>query len=238
MQAPLKRQMLTHVQRNQILRFDTCKIANALEHLDVRLKNEGFTKPGLHCVTGGFPIALGHAVTCKVRAADPPMKGFMHVNLADWWERIASHPGPSIAIIQDVDRNPGQGAMLSDVHGEILRALDCCAVITNGAVRDVPALTAMGVPVFSQFIAASHSYVHMLDFEVPVEVLGLHVKPRDLVLVDVHGAVLLPPDAIDDMIRVAEEQSAQERIIIDLCRSSRFSMQTLRSTLDSMREQS
>jgi regulator of RNase E activity RraA len=230
--------MLTQGQRNQILSFDTCKIANALERLDKRLKNEGFTKPGLHCVTGGFPTALGYATTSRVRAADPPMKGSMHVDLADWWGQIASRPGPSIAVIQDVDHGPGQGAMLSDVHAEILRALDCCAVITNGAVRDLPALTAMGLPVFSQFVTASHSYVHMVAYDVPVEVLGLHVNPGDLIFVDVHGALLLPPESIDGIIRVANEQLVQERVIIDLCRSNRFSVQTLKSTLDAMREQS
>jgi len=227
--------MLTEEQRNHILRFDSCKIANALECLKIRLKNEGFTRPGLHCVTGGFPAVLGYAVTSRVKAADPPLKGSIHFDLLEWWEEIAAHSGPLIAVIQDVDHKPGQGAVLSDVHAEVLRALNCQGLITNGAVRDLPALAAMEFPTFAQFVAASHSYVHMVDFNVPVEILGLHVKPGDLVFVDVHGALLLPPEAVDAVIRVANEQASHERKIIDLCRSQHFSIPKLRAALSNAR---
>ena len=227
--------MITEGQRNQILHFDTCKIANALECLKIRLKNEGFTRPGLHCVTAGFPTVLGYAVTCRVKAAEPPLKGSLHFDRLEWWEQIASQPGPSIAVIQDVDHHPGQGAVLSDVHAEVLRALNCHGLITNGAVRDLPALVAMGFPAFSQFVAASHSYVHMVDYNVPVEIIGLHVRPGDLVFVDVHGALLLPTEAIDDVIRVANEQAAHERTVVDLCRSQHFSIPKLRAALSDIR---
>src|SRR5882724_10241857 len=130
--------MLTESQRSQILRFDTCKIANALECLKIRLKNEGFTQPGLHCVTGGFPSVLGYAVTSRVKTADPPLKGTLQFDRLEWWEQIATRPGPSIAVIQDIDHKPGQGAVLSDVHAEVLRALNCHGLITNGAVRNLP----------------------------------------------------------------------------------------------------
>ena len=131
--------MITENQRTAILRFDTCKVANALERLKLRLRNEGFSRPGLHCVTGGFPTVLGYAVTSRVKTAEPPLRGSIHFDLLDWWTSIASHPGPSIAVIQDVDHHPGQGAVLSNVHAEVLRALNCQSVITNGAVRNLPA---------------------------------------------------------------------------------------------------
>ena len=229
--------MLTENQRNQILRFDTCRIANALECLKIRLRNEGFTRPGLRCVTGGFPAILGYAVTSRVKAADPPLKGSLHFDLIDWWEVVSHMNSPSVAVIQDVDHKPGQGAVLSDFHAEVLRALHCQGLITNGAVRNLPALAAMSFPTFSQFVAVSHAYVHMVDFNVPVEILGLHVTPGDLIFADVHGAILLPPEEIDDIIRVADEQSTHERAIIDLCRSHQFSISKLRASLAGTREQ-
>lgn len=223
--------MLNENQRNQILRFDTCKVANALERLRLRLRNEGFTRPGLHCVTGGYPVVLGYAVTSRVKTADPPLRGSFHFDLLDWWSLIASRPGPLIALIQDVDHNPGQGAVLSDVHAEVLRALNCHGVITNGAVRNLPSLAEMGFPAFSQFVTASHAYIHLVDFDVPVEILGLRVKPGDLVFADVHGALVLPDDALDDIIRVTNEQATEERSIIDLCRGPAFSIASLREAL-------
>src|SRR5665811_754761 len=68
-----------------IRQFDTCTIANAIEHFRVRLRNEGFTRPGLQCVTGGAPRILGYAATCRVRSADPPMSGNAYVDRTDWW---------------------------------------------------------------------------------------------------------------------------------------------------------
>ena len=67
-----------------IRQFDTCTIANAIEHFRVRLRNEGFTRPGLQCVTGGAPRLLGYAATCRVRCADPPVSGNAYADRTDW----------------------------------------------------------------------------------------------------------------------------------------------------------
>lgn len=182
---------------------------------------------------------LGYAVTSRVKTADPPLRGTSHYDPLDWWTLIGSHPGPTIAVIQDVDHKPGQGAVLSDVHAEILRALRCQALITNGAVRNLPALNDMQFPAFSQFVTASHAYVHMVDFDTPVDILGLHVRPGELVYADVHGALVLPPpEQIGDLIRVANEQAVQERAIIDLCRGDQFSIANLKVALARIREHS
>ena len=221
--------MLTKEQRSEILRYDTCKIANAIESLNIRLRNEGFTHPGFRSVTVGFPAVLGYAVTSTVRCADPPMKGYSEYHLVDWWENIDKHPSPRIAIIQDIDDPPGQGAVLSDVHAHVLRALDCHAVVTNGAIRNVASLARLNFPAFSAHITMSHAYVHMVEFDVPVHILGLPIKPADLVFADIHGALLIPEDLIVDILRRAAEMSAKERTIIDLCQSREFSIQALRA---------
>jgi hypothetical protein len=67
--------MLSPAQLEAIQQFDTCTIANAIEQFGVRLRNEGFTRPGLHCVTRGSTRVLGYAATSKVRSSDPPITG-------------------------------------------------------------------------------------------------------------------------------------------------------------------
>jgi len=223
--------VLSTEQRDAILQFDTCKIANAIEKLGVRLRNEGFTTTGLRCVTRGFATILGYAVTSKVKCADPPIKGYSYYDLADWWERILTRPAPRIAVIQDVDVKPGQGAVLSDIHAEVLRALGCQAVVTNGAVRNVPELARTGFPAFAAYITMSHAYVHMVEHGTPVEIQGLTIAPEDLIYVDVHGVLSIPPALVDDIIRIAREQAQKERVIINLCRSENFYLDTLRSVM-------
>jgi regulator of RNase E activity RraA len=220
--------MLRPEQREAILQFDTCKLVNAIERLNLRLRNEGFTRPGLRCTTGGFSAVLGYAATSRVRCDDPPMKGYSYYDLVDWWALLRAKRMPLVVVIEDLDSRPGQGAVLSDVHAVVLRSLGCEGVITNGAVRNVPALAQMGFPAFAGHIAMSHEYVHMVSFETDVEVFGLRIRPGDLIYADVHGALLLPEDRVDDVVGLARDQVEKERRVFDLCRSSQYSFDRLR----------
>jgi biotin carboxyl carrier protein len=56
--------------------FDTCTIANAIEHFKVRLRNEGFTRPGLRCVTG-VSVARIFPGTIAEGRSDRAMRTFM-----------------------------------------------------------------------------------------------------------------------------------------------------------------
>jgi regulator of RNase E activity RraA len=203
-------------------RFDTCTIANAIERFGVRLRNEGYTRPGLECVTGGYPCLVGYAATCRVRAADPPISGKAYFDRTDWWSAIERLPVPRIAVIQDVEPS-FIGAAAGEVHAAILKAFHCEGLVTNGAVRDIPAVAAMPFPMFAGSIALSHSYAHMVDYGKPVEILGLSIHCGDLLMVDVHGAISIPHALADRLPAVAEEVRDQERRIIQVCRQAEFS---------------
>src|SRR5579872_2368627 len=76
---------LTHHQIDAIRQFDTCSMANAIEHFGVRLRNEGYTLPGLRCVTSDRPKLLGFAAPCRIRLSDPPVSGKSFLDRTDWW---------------------------------------------------------------------------------------------------------------------------------------------------------
>lgn len=67
--APSKTRVLSPEHLQALLRFDTCTLANAIECFGVRLRNEGFTRPGLTCVTGQDERILGYASTFRVRTS-------------------------------------------------------------------------------------------------------------------------------------------------------------------------
>ena len=210
-----------------IRQFDTCTIANAIERFGVRLRNEGFTRPGLQCVTGDLPRLLGYAATCRVRSADPPMSGNAYVDRTDWWETIGLFPVPRIAVIQDLDAAAGGASTIGQVHAAILKALHCDGVITNGAVRDVPGVSRMQFPMFASAVSVSHSYMHIVDFGAPVEIFGLPIRSGDLLYADVHGVVSIPLDIAARVPEVASRIRAREQEIIDLCQSPEFSLEKL-----------
>jgi 4-hydroxy-4-methyl-2-oxoglutarate aldolase len=210
-----------------IRQFDTCTIANAIEQFKVRLRNEGFTRPGLHCVTGGAPRLLGYAATCRVRAADPPMSGESYAGRTDWWQEIGNLPVPRIAVIQDLDVAILGASTVGEVHAAILKAFHCDGVITNGAVRDLPGVSRMQFPMFASAVAVSHGYTHMVDYGTPVDIFGLTIRLGDLLYADCHGVVSIPLEIAPRIPEVASAIRTREQQIIDLCQSPDFSIEKL-----------
>ena len=219
---PLQRTILEAIRQ-----FDTCTIANAIEHFRVRLRNEGFTRPGLQCVTGGVPRLLGYAATCRVRSAEPPMSGNAYVDRTDWWQSIERLPTPRIAVFHDIDAPAGGASTVGEVHASILKAFRCDGVITNGAVRDIPRVRRMGFPMFASAVSVSHAYMHIVDFGTPVEIFGLTIQSGDLLYADVHGVVSIPVEIAARVPDTALEIRAEEREIIELCQSPEFSLEKL-----------
>ncbi len=210
-----------------ILQFDTCAIANAIEHFRIRLRNEGFTRPGLRCWTSGPARLLGYAATCRVRAADPPMSGEAHAGRTDWWHDIGTLPVPRIAVIQDLDAAAMGASTVGEVHAAILKAFGCAGVITNGAVRDLPGVSRMQFPMFASAAAVSHAYAHIVDYGEPVEIFGLTIRSGDLLYADDHGVLSIPHSIATKIPEVAAAIRAREQEIVDLCQSPEFSMEKL-----------
>jgi regulator of RNase E activity RraA len=209
-----------------IAQFDTCAIANALEQFDVRLRNEGYTRPGLRCLTGGFTSIIGYAATCRVHSADPPVGGGAYIESTGWWPAIEKLPIPRIAVIQAADKDAG-ASTVGEVHAAILKAFHCAGVITNGGVRDLPAVTRMGFPMFARNISLSHAYAHLVDIGHPVEIFGLKVHSGDLIYADCHGAISIPLAIASKIPETAAQIRDRERRIIDVCQSPGFSPERL-----------
>lgn len=219
--------MLSPAQLDAIQQFDTCTIANAIEEFGVRLRNEGFTRPGLRCVTDSGARLLGYAATSTVRLSNPPMTGGFYLDRTDWWTNIDSLPVPRVAVIQDLDSDPGNGACVGEVHAAILKALSCIGVITNGAVRDVPAVRELGFPMFARAVAVSHAYMHSVERGQPVEIFGLRIRSGDLLYADCHGVVSIPLEIAADLPDAAARIRAKERRIVRICLSPDFSTEKL-----------
>jgi regulator of RNase E activity RraA len=209
-------------------RLDTCAVSNAIESFEVRLRNEGFTDSTVRCMFPRAASMAGNAVTAKIRCSGPPVEGHAYLERTDWWNAILSVPPPRVVVIEDIDKYPGRGALLGEVHANILAALDCVGAVTNGAVRDLPAVDAMGFYFFAHNAAVSHSYVHIVSIGGPVEIGGLKVRTGDLLLGDCHGVLSIPRDLASEIPGAVERIRDRERKIIELCRAPNFSLEKLR----------
>jgi regulator of RNase E activity RraA len=211
--------------------LDTCAVSNAIETFGVRLRNEGYTDATVRCMFPHLPPMLGNAVTAKIRCSGPPPEGHAYLEHTNWWNHVLSVPPPRVVVIQDTDRRPGGGAFLGEVHANILMALDCVGAVTNGAVRDLPAVATAGFHFFARNASVSHSYVHILEVGIPVDVGGLKVNPGDLLHGDCHGVLSIPLEIADEIPAVAERIADKERKLIGLCRVSDFSLEKLREVV-------
>jgi hypothetical protein len=89
---------------------------------------------------------------------------------------VAVLPEPRVIVFQDADHKPGLGAFVG--------ALNCEGCATSGAVRDLPAVKAMGFQMHAHHTLASHAYAHIVAFCEPVEIGGLTISPRVLLFGD------------------------------------------------------
>jgi regulator of RNase E activity RraA len=145
----------------------------------------------------------------------------------NWWRYVASMPEPRVLVIEDVDEEPGAGALVGELHAVIGLALHCIGYVTNGAVRDLTAVEALGFHLFAGSVAVSHKYAHVCEFGVPVEIGGLKVFPGDLVHGDRHGVHTIPLSIASDVPAMASQILSEERELKEFCRSPQFSLQGL-----------
>ncbi len=222
---------LTHVQMEALRRLSTCTVANAIETFEVRLRNAGFADSSIRCIFPDFAPIAGYAVTARIRSSVPPMQGHGYLDRTDWWNHILSIPAPRVVVVEDVDKRPGLGSLIGEVHANILLALGCVGLVTNGAVRDLGGIRAAGFQLFAGSVAVSHAYAHIFEFGCPLEVATLNVRPGDLLHGDLHGVLSVPEQVAAEIPAVAEKLLQRERKIIDICRSRDFSTEKLRAAI-------
>lgn len=224
---------LTPGQLDELRQFSTCVTASTIETFGVRLANTGFANSGIRCQFKELPPVVGYAATARIRSANPPMdsRGYFYYDRADWWNEIMTIPAPRVVVIEDLDDPAGLGAFVGAVHANILRALGCVALVTNGTVRDIPDIRPTGFQVFAANVAVSHAYAHLFDFGKAVHVGGLKISPGELVQGDLHGVQTIPLEIADRVPAKAREILSRRKRFVDLCRSDDFSLDTLQQLI-------
>ena len=208
--------------------FDTCTLSNAIEQFDIRTRNEGFVNSrGIHCFFPGMPARAGYAATARIRTSATPIAGRCYYDRPEWWSYVASVPAPRFIVAEDVDNNPGLGALFGEIHANICVALSCAAYLTNGAARDLPGIQTTGLQVFASNPSVSHAYAHVIEFGEPVEIGGLKITSGDLLIGDQHGVLSVPIPIVNQLPARARQLQEAETELIAYCRSEHFSLDRL-----------
>jgi 4-hydroxy-4-methyl-2-oxoglutarate aldolase len=225
---------LKSAQLEHLSRLSTCLVASAIETFRVRLPNTGFADSSVHCIFKDRPAMAGYAATARMRSSNPPMetgKSYDYYDRTDWWNDILTIPAPRVVVIEDVDGPPGLGAFVGEVHANILLALGCIGIVTNGAVRDVADIRPTEFQMFAGNVSVSHAYAHIFDFGGAVWIGGLKIQPGDLIHGDCHGVQTVPLEIADKVPAAALEIRQRRQELVGLRRSAGFTLEKLRQAI-------
>lgn len=208
---------------------DTPTICNALELAAGGRTTAGFTLKPVVCVDPALPAIVGFARTARIRASAPSMQSpeDMRTFRLQYYEYMASGPVPSVVVMEDEDAEP-IGSFWGEVNVAIHKGLGLAGTLTNGLLRDIGTLDP-GYQVVSGAVGPSHAFVHVTAIDCPVTVLGLPIRPGDLVHADRHGAAVIPMALVGRMPEVIDRLMRREKPILDAARRPGFDMAALRA---------
>ena len=209
-------------------------VANAIETFNVRPRNQGQMSSELRALFPEMGPMVGYAVTAIIRAEPTPLDGH-RASTYGWWDYVESVPAPRVIVVHDLDEPRGQGAQWGEVQANIHKALGCVGTVTDGSVRDLDEVRALGFQFVAAHVSVSHAYVHMVDFGLPVKVGGLWVKSGELIHADQHGVVTIPHDIAAKIPDAVAKIEADERKIISVCQSKDFTREQLKALYKQIR---
>ncbi len=137
--------------------------------------------------------------------------------------------GPGFAPIYDVLSNDlsGRVVLLAGAHavpgavwGEILTraALQqgASAVLVDGWVRDRPATTALGMPIYAsgEHVVGPNGLAHATAVQSQVMVGTTTIDPDDLIVLDATGCVRLRAATADAVLQAAQRYAAAEDLVV------------------------
>ncbi len=162
--------------------------------------------------------AVGPAVTLRyMLERNTVTQGFAEKAAARMADRDAyavAEPGDVVVMDADGEEVSCMGGLSTTVAAA--KGLAGCVVY--GGVRDVATMREKGYPVWSSHITPrSGKYrIEAAEINGPITILGVQVRPGDLVVADDTGIVVVPLDRAEEVLRRAQEAMAKEQRILDM----------------------
>ena len=102
-------------------------------------------------------------------------------------------------------------AVIGDLMAGMLLNLGAAGLVTDGAVRDTPGIIGVGLPVFCAGVSPNSPQRNGPGtVGLAISIGGVTVNPGDILVGDVDGVVVVPQDALDDVIEHVDEIKRME----------------------------
>ena len=202
--------ILSTEQLESLRRIDTPTICNAIERFKARNDVTGFAGMNIHCLFPQFGVTIGYALTVTVDSTTPDAPRDNNTWM-EWVRAMADAPKPIFLVFQDVGLNPEKSAHMGEMMASLAKRLGSIALLTNGGVRDILEVQALGFQYFSAGIVPSHGNPRLLQVNVPVTIDGILIEPGDLLHGDINGVAKIPNEisaqTADMALKIRQEES-------------------------------
>lgn len=132
-------------------------------------------------------------------------------------KRLFDSLQPDDVVVMDARGETGSGT-LGDILALRALCLRAAGIVTDGGVRDLAVVTAMGIPTYH---SGGHPAVlgrkHVpWDIDITIACGGASVQPGDIIIGDSDGVLIVPPSLIHDLVAEAIVQEREEEFIAEM----------------------
>jgi 4-hydroxy-4-methyl-2-oxoglutarate aldolase len=219
--------VLTPEQLEALRQIDSPTVSNAIEHFGVRGRVDGFAGWELRCAFPELGSTIGYAVTCTADTTTASRSG--ERGLLQLWEAVEAAPKPAVLVIKDIGPERTRSCHMGEVMATTAKALGAVACISDGGLRDVNEVRALGgFQYFCPGFVVSHGNPVICAVNVAVTVDGLAVAPGDLIHGDVNGVLVIPDGIAPKVAEQAARVRDAEREVLDFVRQPGLTVDKLR----------
>lgn len=189
----------------QYRELDTPSVTDAMDRLGL---TGGLL--GIHGVVRGTKLC-GQAFTVHYTAC-----GQIHGTVGDFLDDVESG---EVVVIDN------GGRLHCTVWGDIMAycasSRGIAGTVIDGVCRDIPVIEELRYPIFTKgtYMVTGKDRVYVDAVNEPVAISNVQVLPGDLMLADDSGAVVIPFDHVESVLKAALEIEEKEQFIRDQIRA-------------------
>ncbi len=208
-------------------KVDTPTVCNAIEVAQGKRGFNDFTRGTMLCSDPDAGAMVGYARTAKIAAVNPPTEApeVIRARRMDYYRHMAAGTGPTVTVVEDTDYPDCIGAYWGEINTSVHKGFGISGALTNGVMRDLGDLPD-GFPVVAGSVGPSHGFVHVKEVGTPVTIFGLIIKDADLVHADLHGALVIPPEVVEELEQAIIKLLETEKLILEPAQETGFDFET------------
>ena len=164
----------------QLSKFDSPTIFNAVD----KYINESniysrdthslmYTDKTIKCLLPTLGNIVGRVITAEVTTNDPDSKA---IPWDEYYSTLENSDGPTIAVIKDVDSNPGRGACFGDGMAYGHKMLGVKGAIVDGTIRDLDGIKEAGLPIWANGLVPGHGTFNLISVNSSIVVGSLRIQ--------------------------------------------------------------